>query len=148
MGLELEPVFARDDGHLRLVLARGEDAADAGDGDAGDGAWDFGGGGGGEEEFVVFAAVEEGGDLGAVVEVGGERVERQCGEVELGGDVGGGAEVGEVGGEAVAEVDAGGGEAAAEEGLADGEAWLGEEMRVAGVGDVRCGTCAGRRRGW
>ena len=134
MGLELEAVGTGHDGHLRPVFAGGEDAADLGDGDAGDGAGDFGGGGGGEEELVVFAAVEQGGDLGAVVEGDCERVQREGCEVEFGRDVGGGAEVGEVGGEAVAEVDAGGGEVAAEEGLADGEARLGEE-----VGVVVCG---------
>ena len=105
----------------------------------------LGGGRGGEEQLVVFAAVEQRGDLGAVVEGGGEGVKRKCGEVEFGGDVGGGAEVSEVGGEAVAEVDAGGGEAAAEEGLADGEARLGEEVRVVGVGG--CGAEFARRGG-
>jgi hypothetical protein len=52
---------------LGAVGAGFEDAADWGDGDAGDGAGDFSGWAGGEEEFVVFAAVEEGANLGAVV---------------------------------------------------------------------------------
>jgi len=130
VGLELEAVGIADDGHLRLVALRLQDTADAGDGDAGDGSRNFGGGRGREEQLVIFATVEERGDLGAVVEHGGEGVERELREVEFGGDVGGGAEVGEVGGEAVAHVDAGGGEMTAQEGSADGEAGLGEEMRV------------------
>ena len=44
-----------DDG---LAAAGCEDAADAGDGDAGDRARDSGSEGGGEEQFVVFAAME------------------------------------------------------------------------------------------
>jgi len=140
--LEFEVVVVVDDRHLRFVFARFEDAADARDGDAGYGARNSCRGCGGEEELVVFAAVKKRGDLGAVVECGGEGVEGECGEVELGGDVGGGAEVSEVGGQAVAEVDAGGGKATAQEGLADGQAGLREEVRVVG-----CGICAGRRRG-
>jgi hypothetical protein len=100
--LEPEAVVVAEDRHLRFGCVWLEDAAYACDGDVGDGARNFGGGGGGEEQLVVFAAVEEGGDLGAVVEGCGEGVERERGEVEFGGNVGGGAEVGEVGGEAVA----------------------------------------------
>gem|GEM_PF-6224614 len=71
MGLEFEAEAVAEEGHLRLVLLGFDDAADAGDGDVGNGAGDFGGGAGGKKELVVFAAVEEGGDLGAVVESGG-----------------------------------------------------------------------------
>jgi len=141
--LEFEAEAVAEEGHLRLVLLGFDDAADAGDGDVGNGAGDFGGGAGGKKELVVFAAVEEGGDLGAVVEGGGEGVERELGEVELGGNVGGGAEVGEVGGEAVAEIDAGCSEAAAEQGLADGEARLGEEVGMIADG-LRVAEFAGR----
>ena len=110
MGLEFEAVGAGENGHLRLVPARGEDPADLRDGDVGDGARNFCGGRCGEEEFVVFAAVEERGELGAVVECGGEGMDGEGGEFEFGRDLGGGAEMGEVGGETVAEIDAGGGE--------------------------------------
>jgi len=130
VGLEFEAVGAGEDGHLRFVPARGEDPADLRDGDVGDGARNFCGGRCGEEEFVVFAAVEERGELGAVVECGGEGMDGEGGEFEFGRDLGGGAEMGEVGGETVAEIDAGGGEAAAQKGLADGEAGLREEVRV------------------
>ncbi len=70
--------------------------------------------------------MEQGSDLRALVERGGDGVERELREVKFGSDVGGRAEVREVRGEAVAEIDACRGEAAAKQGLADGEARLRE----------------------
>jgi hypothetical protein len=135
LGLEFEAGVVGEDGHLGAVLLGLEDAADAGDGDAGDGAWDFGDGGGGEEELVVFATVKDGCDLFGVGEGGGEGGGGGGGggggarDVELGGYVGGGAEVGEVGGEAVGEINAGCCEVAAEQGLSNGEVGLGKGVR-------------------
>ncbi len=81
VGLELEAVGVAEDGHLELVGFWLEDAANAGDGDAGDGARDLRGGSGGEEKLIVFSTVQERRDLGAFVECGCEGVERQVGEV-------------------------------------------------------------------
>ena len=47
-----------EEGDGGMVEASGEDAADWGDGDAGDLPGETGGGWSGEEEFVVFSAVE------------------------------------------------------------------------------------------
>ena len=84
----------------------GEDAADPGDGNAGDFAGQAGSGWSGKEKFVVFAAVEGLGEGCGGVDGQG------CG-IDLGGYAGFLAEVGKIGGEAVAEVEGGGGQAVA-----------------------------------
>lgn len=112
-----------DDG---LAAAGCEDAADAGDGDAGDRARNSGSEGGGEEQLVVLAAMER---LGH----GRGGMNGKRGKFDLGGDSGLPAEAGEVGGEAVAEVECGRGETAA--------------LQPQSLGDARLGVEVGREQG-
>ena len=99
-----------------------KNAADAGDGNSGDGPGDMRAGRGGKQELVIFAAIE---GLGQ----GGGGMEREPGGVYLSGDARFLAEMGEIGGEAVAQVNGGGGKSASLEKEALGQAWLGIEMR-------------------
>ena len=112
----------REECYDGLACAGFEDAADSGDGDAGDGAGQACADGRCEEQFVVFAAVESLGE-------GCCRVDGQQGRIDLGGDVGLLAEMSKVGGEAVAQVEGGGGHAAALEPEALPDAWLRIEVR-------------------
>ena len=75
-----------------------QDAADAGDGNAGDPGGYAAGRRCGEQEFVILAAVE-----GLLKGSAGSK--RDGGGVELGGDAGFLADVGKISGEAVADVD-------------------------------------------
>ena len=77
------------------VAAGGQDAADSGDGAAGNFFGDAGGGWGGEKQFVVFSAVQGVGE-------GRGGVDGEQGGIDFGSDVGFLAEVGEVGGKAIA----------------------------------------------
>src|ERR1035441_2912246 len=102
--------------------AESRDAADSGDGKAGDLAWQAGLRGGGKEEFIVFSAVE---GLGQ----GCAGMNGKQSGIHLGGYSGLLAEVGEVGGEAVAEVDGGGGQTVPYEPEALIDAGLGVKVR-------------------
>ena len=120
--LERLAAFSGTQRNGRTGFGSAKNAADAGDGNSGDGAGDMCAGRGGKEELVIFAAMK---GLGQ----GGGGMEREPGGVDLGGDARFLAEVGEIGGEAVAQVDGGGGKAASLEKEALGEARLGVEMR-------------------
>jgi hypothetical protein len=102
--------------------AAGENAADLGDGDAGDFAGHASCGWGCKDEFVVFSAVE--GLVEGRVWVDGE----QSG-VDFSSYAGLFAEVGEICGEAVAEVDGSGGQAVVGQPEALSDAGMGVEVQ-------------------
>ena len=99
-----------------------EDAADWGDGNAGDCTRQAGGVWGGEEEFIVFAAVEGLGE-------GCGGMDGQGRGIDFGGYTGFMAEVSQIGGEAVAQVNGRGGQAVALKPDALGDARLRVEVR-------------------
>ena len=100
LGIEGLGALRGEKGDGGSVGARGEDAADLGDGDAGDFAWETRRGWNGEKEFVVFSAVEGLGE-------GCGGVDGELSRVNFGGYAGFFAQVGEIGGEAVTDVDCG-----------------------------------------
>ena len=103
------------------VAAGGQDAADSGDGDAGNFFGDAGGGWGGEKQFVVFSAVK-----GLVEGCAGMDGDQRG--IDFGGHAGFLAEVGEVGREAVAEVHGRGGQRMPDQPEALGDAGLRVKM--------------------
>ena len=127
------------DGDGWFGFAGAQDAANARDGDSGDGIGDAGRRGGGEEELVVFSAVERLGE-------GCGEVGREERGVDFGGDARFFAEVGEISGEAVADVDCGSGEMALPEPEALSKAGLGIEVRSEQVVEV-FGNSHGTRAG-
>lgn len=134
LGFQRLAALRSDERDGGAVGAERKDAADSGDGNAGDFAGKAGGGRGGEEEFVVFSAVEGLGE-------GCGWVDGQGGSIDFGGYAGFLAEAGEIGGEAVAEVEGGRGERVAlkPEALIDARLGVevGGELRFQFPGDAR-----------
>ena len=107
--------------HGGLAGAQLCDAADSGDGDAGDRAGQANLRGGGEQKFVVFSAVE---GLGQ----GCGAVDGKLSGVDLGGYARLPAEMGQIGGEAVAQVNGGRSGAVADKPESLADAGLGIEV--------------------